>query len=297
MASNGWAKLGAALAGTSESERELIRQKTINALANTDTNVAQARMAVAKARANESLGARLADLGLDNPEALADVARSGVNLRNVTGGLGDVQKQRFRQAAVDAATGGNWGGANAQLAGVASGPVALPSVQGGMLISNRLLPGGGDVTVTPVGQGQIDANNARGQAALIRANRPAATRSGGGAGSGRLSEVNRIRLNSALKDLQPQIQMALNDIKENQGAQGGPGVRKLADAQRRLADLQAQREQILETYGEAPAVPAIGVTPRAQPVAAATPAAPVRARNPKTGEVIELRNGQWVPVK
>ena len=47
---NGGAKLGEALAGTSGARRADIEAKTINALANRDQNVADARMKMERAR-------------------------------------------------------------------------------------------------------------------------------------------------------------------------------------------------------------------------------------------------------
>jgi len=250
MAGNGWAKLGEALAGVSPARRAQIEQETQSRLAQRDQRVALAQQAVMKARDQEGLGRAFADLGIDNPDAVAVVARSGVNPALTTRALGDVQEQRFRQAAVDAAAGGDFGASNAQLMGVASGPVEVPKVSGGVLLANRLIPGGGAVTVTPVGAAQIAADDARGQAALIRAHRPAAARSGGsGSSTPRLSDVDKVALRSELADLKPEMDAALDAVALNQGATSGPGVRKLADAQAALARLQQRRDAIIRRYG------------------------------------------------
>lgn len=243
---NGWERLGEALAGTSGARRADIEAKTVNALAQRDTNVARARDALAKSEALASLGTYFANL--DDPENLAGVARSGVNINTLYSGVGQQQKNRFRQGAVDAATAGDFGGANAQLFGVASGPVEIPKVSGGMLLSNRLIPGGGDVSVTPVGQSTIRANDARAQASIINANKPRSSGGGGRSGAPKLGEIEKMRMTSELKALDPLIQSALDEVARNQGATAGPGVRKLADAEARLADLQKRQQAIFDKY-------------------------------------------------
>lgn len=223
-------------------------------LAQRDRSVAQARDAMAKSEALASLGSYFADL--DDPENLAGIARSGVNINTLYGGVGKRQEQGFRQAAVDAALGGDFGGANANLMGVARGPVEIPKVSGNMLLSNRLIPGGGDVTVTPIGQSVIDRNAAQGQAAMVRANRPPASGGGGRAGvAPKLSEIEKMRLQAELKALEPQLQAALDEVARNQGATAGPGVRKLADAQARVEAIQAQQQAIFDKYEGVVAAP------------------------------------------
>lgn len=234
---SGWSKIGSALAGVSDADRADIQAKTMNALAHRDANVARARQEMMKARAQSGLGARFGEMGLENPEALADVAISGVNYNTLTRGMGNRQEQGFRQAAVDAP---DWESANRQLMGVANGPVALPSVQGGMLLSNRLVPGGGTAVVTPVGQAQIGADNARGQAAMIRAERgPASRASGGGRAPAavKISEVDRYKL----KGIQEKMKDATYALEAGRGADK-------AAAQDALALLAQQEAAILGKY-------------------------------------------------
>ena len=266
---NGWARLGEALAGVTPAARADIEAKTMNQLAQRDSNVSRARMDLEKARLfnQESLGQNFRDVGSDDPEiasrAQAGIAITGVNYNGLQSGLGERQKQGFRQAARDAAAGGDFGGANAELIGIASGPVEIPKVTGGMLLSNRLIPGGGDVSVTPVGASQVRANDARAQASIINANKPRA--SGGsrtGSGAPKLSEIDKLRLNAELKALEPQMAAALDEVARNQGATVGPGVRKLADAQARVAELQAAQQAIFDKYEGGMAVPVeIDTTP------------------------------------
>lgn len=250
---NGWARLGEALAGVTPAKRADIEARTMGQLAQRDRSVAQARDAMAKSEALASLGSYFADL--DDPENLAGIARSGVNINTLYGGVGKRQEQGFRQAAVDAALGGDFGASNAHLMGVARGPVEIPKVSGNMLLSNRLIPGGGDVTVTPIGQSQIRANDARAQASIINANKPRAAGGGRSGAAPKMSEIEKMRLQAELKALEPQLQAALDEVARNQGATAGPGVRKLADAQARVEAIQAQQQAIFDKYENAAGAP------------------------------------------
>lgn len=259
---NGWARLGEALAGITPAKRADIEARTMGQLAQRDRSVAQARMEMEKAKhfSQDRLGSYFLDVGSEDPEAVArakaGIALSGINYNTLEGGIGKRQEQGFRQAAVDAALGGDFGASNANLMGVARGPVEIPKVSGGMLLSNRLIPGGGDVTVTPIGQSVIDRNAAQGQAAMVRANRPSASGGGGRSGGApKLSEIEKMRLNAELKALEPQLQAALDEVARNQGATAGPGVRKLADAQARVAEIQAAQQAIFDKYENAAGAP------------------------------------------
>lgn len=257
---NGWNKLGEALAGIHPARREEIRQQTLQGLARTDSSLAKARMDLEKAKhfSQDALGQYFIDIGSDDPvaaaRAQAGVALSGVNYNGLQSGLADRQKIGFRENSVAAALAGDYGAANANLMGVASGPVELPKVANGMLLSNRLIPGGGDVSVTPVGQSMIDRNAAQGQAAMVRANRPAAS-GGGRAGAPKLSAVDSARMKAELRIIDAQIDPVLNDISTYAGATAGPGARKLADAEARLAELQRQQQAIFDKYEGGMAAP------------------------------------------
>lgn len=258
MAQNGWERLGAALAGTSPARREEIRQQTINAMAQTDYNLARSRKAVQEQVRRESLGDTFAEIMADVPaaRAYADAALAGVNLNELTGATGKIQEQGFRGSAVNAALGGDLGRANANLFGVASGPVQIPTVEGNTLISNRLIPGGGVTAPTSVGQSMISENLDQGRAALIRANRPPASR-GGGSADPKMSEIDKIRLKAAMDDIAPMIAAARNEIIANEGASSPAAQTRLAAARERLAALQAQRDEIISTFGGGPQQPPV----------------------------------------
>ncbi len=70
--------------------------------------------------------------------------------------LGNLRAQEIvaRDAARTAALKGEWGDANANMLGVASGPQATTAVQGGMILSNRFDPDA-PVTVNDIGASQI----------------------------------------------------------------------------------------------------------------------------------------------
>lgn len=255
---SGWAKLGEALAGTSPARRADIEAKTMNALATRDANVARAKMAMMKARDQAGLGTAFANIGMDNPEDMAVVGRSGVNYSGLTSGMGNMQKQAYREAAVEAATKGDWAAGNANMLGVANGPVEIPKVTGGMLLGNRLVPGGGDVSVTPVGQAQIGADNARGQAALIRANREPASRAGGGGGSGKLSAVQTLRMKSELADIKARKNVALGVLEANAGAVNPAAQANVAKAEASLKALQLEEASLFDRYEGGGAVPSLG---------------------------------------
>lgn len=262
---NGWARLGEALAGITPAKRADIEAKTVGALAQRDRSVAQARMEMEKAKhfSQDSLGQYFIDIGSDDPvaaaRAQAGVALSGVNYNGLQSGLGERQKQGFRQAAVDAPS---WDEANVQLRGLASGPVELPKIAGGVLLGNRFTEGGGKMSVTPVGASTIRANDARAQASIINANKPRAAGGGRSGAAPKMSEIEKMRLQAELKALEPQLQAALDEVARNQGATAGPGVRKLADAQARVEAIQAQQQAIFDKYdGGMPAPVEVDATP------------------------------------
>ncbi len=263
---NGWNKLGEALAGIHPARREEIRQQTLQGLARTDSSLAKARMDLEKAKhfSQDALGQYFIDIGSDDPvaaaRAQAGVALSGVNYNGLQSGLADRQKMGFRQAAVDAPS---WDEANVQLRGLASGPVELPKIAGGVLLGNRFTEGGGEMSVTPVGASTIRANDARAQASIINANKPRAAGGGRTPGAAKLSAVDSARMKAELKIIDAQIEPLLNVIHNESGATNGPGVRKRAEAEARLAELQAAQKAIFDKYegGGAPTVPK--VPPRA----------------------------------
>lgn len=80
------------------------------------------------------------------------------------GQLNDVLGAAARSSARDAALGGNWEGANANLMAVANGPQELGAVQGQNLLQNRFKEGGGGISTTQQGLAGIAADAARARA-------------------------------------------------------------------------------------------------------------------------------------
>lgn len=113
-----------------------------------------------------------------------------------------------------------------------------------------------------------------------------------GGALGAIAVQELVALQSTIANLDPnqsddQLRANLGRVKEHYD-------RWRATVQQALADEQSRQRQ----GGRQPATqsgqqPAGGQPSRSQP-----PAAPVqRARNPQTGQVVEFRNGQWVPVQ
>lgn len=92
------------------------------------------------------------------------------NDRFDAGQLNDVLGAAARSSARDAALGGNWEGANANLMAVANGPQELGAVQGQNLLQNRFKEGGGGISTTEQGRAGIAADAARAASSYASAN-------------------------------------------------------------------------------------------------------------------------------
>ena len=291
MANNGWAKLGEALAGTSPAQRADIEAKTIQALAGRDRAMAGARMDIEKARALDGLGSYLTQMGIENGDAVAGTQRAGVNLNTLYGGLSEQQKMGFRQAARNAAVAGNQQLAVSEQFGLSSGPEELTKVQGGM--SFNPYRENASMSVTPIGQSQIGANNARAQASLITANRPRA--SGGSSGAPKMGEIQKMRMQAELAPINAQIAQASEVVARNEPGMSGATPSVYVQASERLRRLQEAQSAVFDKYAGGGAG---GVADAVLPPASTTPEAPItrQARDKKTGKVVTftLRNGQWV---
>lgn len=80
------------------------------------------------------------------------------------GQLGDLVGAAARSGARDAALGGDWTGANANLMAVASGPQQLATVEGQNVLGNRFAEGGGGISTTEQGRAGMAADAARARA-------------------------------------------------------------------------------------------------------------------------------------
>jgi len=170
MATNGWAALGEAFAGGGDRNERAYQQGQGRA-AQLASLLAGAQIKRDEAMAREQLQESLTGAGVAPEQAglLSTALRGGFNPAQISGYQGDVQEQGFRGDAVARALAGDWGGSNANLMGVANGPVDLASIQGQNLITNRLLPGGGGISTTEQGRAGIAADAARSAAAYASA--------------------------------------------------------------------------------------------------------------------------------
>lgn len=175
----GWASVGQALAGLGGAGRDDAYNRGMAKAAQLDQLVQTARFSREKAMEAEDArkgrgGFAQAAIAAGIPEAQAGLLSSafaaGYDPTKVSGYQGATQEQGFRGDAVARALAGDFGAANANLMGVANGPVELASVQGQNLINNRLLEGGGGITTTEQGRAGIAADAARAASSYASAN-------------------------------------------------------------------------------------------------------------------------------
>lgn len=152
----GWDSLGKLLGGGADTTAAY--QKGQTRAAQLEGLIADAKVKRSKAAALDNMAGAL--VKLDMPADLATVLAAGYNPEHLSGYMGDVQAQGFRGDAASRALAGDWGGANAALMGVASGPQQLAKVEGQNLLGNVFLEGGGDVSTTDQGRASIRQHDA-----------------------------------------------------------------------------------------------------------------------------------------
>lgn len=153
---NGWADLGRALAGGSDTTAAY--QRGVAQQAEVERLVAEAR--IKKSEIDSRMRAPGALVALGAPADLATLAFAGIDPTKISGYTGQMQEQGFRGDAVARALAGDFDGANANLFGVANGPQALASIQDQNLINNQFLAGGGGVSTTDQGRATIRQRDA-----------------------------------------------------------------------------------------------------------------------------------------
>ncbi|AEM50803.1 hypothetical protein [Stenotrophomonas maltophilia] len=156
------------------------------------------------------------------------------NDRFDAGQLNDVLGAAARSSARDAALGGNWEGANANLMAVANGPQELGAVQGQNLLQNRFKEGGGGISTTEQGRAGIAADAARAAASYASANSSnasaARTRQGMGIDAAKFGMERSGQWNPSgkaagtLGDSKPLPVGALKDLLAVEDALGGTAV-------------------------------------------------------------------------
>lgn len=156
----GWDELGRVLGGGVNTEAAYQRGQT--RAAQLEGLIAQARIKKSEADARANLPGALTKL--DAPADLATLFAAGIDPRQLSGYTKEVQEQGFRGDAASRALAGDWGGANAALMGVASGPQQLAKIEGQNLLSNVFLEGGGGISTTEQGRSSMAADAARARA-------------------------------------------------------------------------------------------------------------------------------------
>lgn len=253
---NGWDRLGESLAGLSDEKRADIQNKTMAQLAARDSAMANAWTKMDEARYRggvEDDYAALADAAAtdeDRARAIARVQRGGFNPNTGAGALGKLFEQSVRRQAQEAALAGDMGAANANLFGIASGPQELAKIQGDTVIGNRFVPGGDIRGPTEIGEARIGRLGTQMGADRALAAQRMQPRSSGGGGRApaaqKLSEIDKMRLTTALKPLQASLLTAQADLAEVQGSTRAPpgevmrAEQRVADLESRIGDLFAQ---------------------------------------------------------
>lgn len=283
----------------------------------------------------ENVGLRRSNQGFEgladviaDPVTLQLLLAGGGNADQLAGAVGKRQEQTFRQGARDLAVGGDQQAAVNELFGVASGPVKLNDIDSGYQLNPY--QSGGPIAATGETLSEIVANQARAGASNAAANasnaragyytdrtaNPERHRAVGGKDGGiKVSPSDAANMDKLLGYYLPA------EVPDEDGgklsATMEPGLRNAVltrateifsqNQNAQLAVDQAVQEMLDINPGKPGADGWISDTPgvapsvsRRQPAApAAAPAAvaPMRARNPQTGEVLELRNGQWVKVQ
>lgn len=156
---DGWAKLGG-LFGGDQTQQAYNRGRESAARVETLLMTAKEKRDQAMARERYRDDMIAAGVPAERATLLSTAFAAGYNPEQMSGYLGDVQEQGFRQDAVSRAQVGDFTGANANLFGVASGPQELAKVQGDILLGNVFKEGGASMGPTQVGAADIRAADA-----------------------------------------------------------------------------------------------------------------------------------------
>lgn len=270
------------------------------------------------------------DSVFDDPALVALLRAGGGNADQLAAAVGKRQEQGFRGNAVERAASGDWTGANAQLVGVANGPVRVNDIDSGYQLNPYdqgapIVATGetlADIALAAARAGQADAaagaNRALEERRRDEIANPDRYRSDGGAGGKPLpAGDSRLLTSEILARIPTGVGYSEADLAAAVGraeqlrAGGMPIGTAAATAFDEIFGLDAKPVTPTKTAGLSDGLidwltgaqvptgePArLERRPAPAPAVPAAPAAPVRARNPNTGEVVELRNGQWVPVQ
>lgn len=164
---DGWAKLGQGLgalfnkdAGEEAYRARLAENATIN------QRMAQAALAQQKNLARESI---LSDGSLDDLQKAILLGELGSDYSSLMQGRLRDQEFGFRGDAVDAARQGDWGLANAFLAGTSRGPVAVNQALAGGRMQGNVFDPNAELRLTDIGRAVVGREQSAAQANLARA--------------------------------------------------------------------------------------------------------------------------------
>lgn len=307
---DGWGQLGRNLFGSSEGAY----QRGVTQGVDLQTKMMGARklreQEVARSQFANALGAM--GLAPEQAQGMATLLQGGANPHQVSQGALGMQQHGQRGQLWDAVQGGaGVDQINPMLAALQGKPVDLTRVAGGVAYNPMVTPDQSQMTATPVGESQMLAQQARAnhsnaaagaQAALARLH---ATKADAGGFAPRAAGGGSATFG------RPQVTLMDRLLQTGEGAPDSERQRefiiwqgRMADTDPRYRDPQFALGRYLEQTGD----PGMGnffdgsdvpqrVDLTGEPSAAGVAGPVRRARNPTTGEVLELRNGQWVPAQ
>jgi hypothetical protein len=157
----GWGALGDLLSGAPALRAQEAGMRGMQQRASLDDLFARARERQLESISREGLPDALKAIGVQNPDAGATILNSGLPLRNLTGGLGDLQTQAITQHAVDLANLGDVDALN--LINAVRKGVLIPrtAVQGNTVIDPYSAPAAQQINATPLGNAMMGAERAQ----------------------------------------------------------------------------------------------------------------------------------------
>lgn len=276
---SGWGGVGQALGtlfGGGQARDEAVYRDQLGQNASLEQKLAVANRERMKSMA---LDAVLNDESIPQQQRNILAAELGSQFSGLQQGLLRQQEQGFRNDALTRADAAGYG-VNAPLMALAKGPVELnKALAGGLMQGNTYLPGA-DLAPTELGLAEMFADQARGNASNAAAGASAAR-----------AEASREQAElTAARRERPELYRA---PPRGASTDGGPSPDDVLDVVALNEAIRAENRRLTrEGKPTLPEIPLDGLV-RGFMAPPATPA-PLRATNPQTGEVLELRGGQWV---
>lgn len=160
LPSNGWAALGDILAGGTRRRAAAAGAAEVRARAGLDELMAAARIKQQEAIARDRLADSYRTMGVVNPEAAAGVSLSGVNFKDLTGGLGDMTDQALESEAAAAARAGDVDAVNRLNAVRAKHLIERTKIESGQAYDPYTAPTAQTIVMTPLGDAMIGEKRA-----------------------------------------------------------------------------------------------------------------------------------------